>query len=102
MELVQRVGDANMLAGVAIKPGTPVDGLLAVMDRCSELKTKSEFFLRKLFFILPSTHNFVLVSLALVMTVEPGFGGQKFMGDMLTKVKAIREKYRSLGKIFTC
>ena len=43
VDLVQRVGDANMLAGVAIKPGTPVDGLLAVMDRCSELKTKSKF-----------------------------------------------------------
>ena len=66
VELVQRVGAAGMLAGVAIKPGTAVDGLLAVMAKCAELTTP--------------------VSLALVMTVEPGFGGQKFMGDMLTKV----------------
>ena len=51
-------------AGLAIKPKTPVDGLLSVLDECD---------------------------LALVMTVEPGFGGQGFMAEMLPKVKALRE-----------
>lgn len=62
-----------MLAGVAIKPKTPVGPLLEVMQKCQ----KSQ---------IPVTN-------ALVMTVEPGFGGQKFMGDMMSKVSAIREQY---------
>lgn len=50
---------------MAIKPGTPVEEVYPYLD--------------KLFMVL-------------VMTVEPGFGGQKFMEDMLPKVRALKEK----------
>lgn len=50
-------------AGLAVKPKTSADGLIDVLDVCD---------------------------LALVMSVEPGFGGQKFMADMLPKVSALR------------
>ena len=49
-------------AGLSIKPGTPVSDIEDVLDH---------------------------TDLVLVMSVEPGFGGQKFMPDMLDKVKEL-------------
>ena len=50
-------------AGVEAKPRTPPQAVLPFLKDCD---------------------------IILVMTVEPGFGGQSFMGDMMPKVKAIR------------
>ena len=50
-------------AGVVIKPKTPAEAVLPFITE---------------------------VDMILVMTVEPGFGGQKFMADMMPKVEAIR------------
>ena len=55
-----------MKVGLAIKPKTPVDAVL-------------------------SFANFV--DTVLVMTVEPGFGGQKFMQDMMPKVQYTTLQY---------
>ncbi len=51
-------------AGLVIKPGTPVTVYDEFVDS---------------------------IELALIMTVEPGFGGQKFMPDMLSKVEYLKE-----------
>lgn len=51
-------------AGITLKPGTPAKAILPFIKE---------------------------VDLALVMTVEPGFGGQTFMYDQLPKIKQIRE-----------
>jgi ribulose-phosphate 3-epimerase len=54
--------------------------------------------------LVPSTHedalDYVLekLDLVLVMTVNPGFGGQKFLSSQLRKIEAIRKKIEKIGK----
>lgn len=61
---LQRIADAGMVPGVALSPGTPVDFAAWHLD---------------------------LARLVLVMTVEPGFGGQAHIPAMHRKVAALRD-----------
>lgn len=60
LELARSLGKR---AGVVLKPGTPAQEVLPFLARCD---------------------------MVLVMTVEPGFGGQSFMEDMMPKVRQVR------------
>lgn len=68
-EVCRRIKEAGMKVGLALKPGTAVEVVQQYID---------------------------LADMVLVMTVEPGFGGQKFMNDMMPKVKWLRENYPTL------
>lgn len=54
---------------LAVKPNTPIESVYPYLDK---------------------------LQMVLVMTVEPGFGGQSFMADMMNKVKALKEKAPAL------
>ncbi|OMO85326.1 Ribulose-phosphate 3-epimerase-like protein [Corchorus capsularis] len=71
-ELIQRIKSKGMRPGVALKPGTPIEEVYPLVDSENP------------------------VEMVLVMTVEPGFGGQKFMPEMMDKVRILRKKYPSL------
>ena len=58
------IRDAGVKAGVAINPATPVDVIAHVLDR---------------------------LDLILLMTVNPGFGGQKFIDAVVPKITAVRD-----------
>ena len=64
-ETLAQIRSMGVKAGISVKPGTPAEAL--------------EPFLKE-------------VDLVLVMTVEPGFGGQKFMADMMPKLAALRDR----------
>jgi ribulose-phosphate 3-epimerase len=62
--VLQQIKDHDMKAGVALNPATPLVVLEEVLDE---------------------------VDLVLLMTVNPGFGGQKFIHSMLPKVRRLHE-----------
>ena len=66
---------------------TRIAQALRVMGECGVKKAVALRPITKAEAILPYLEELDLV---LVMTVEPGFGGQKFMADMMPKVSAIR------------
>ena len=62
-ETLQAIHKAGCRAGLVLKPGTPAQAVKEYLPDCD---------------------------LVLIMTVEPGFGGQAFMADMMPKVRAIK------------
>ena len=62
---IKKIKSFNKKAGVSLNPETPVEKVLPVLK---------------------------LIDLVLVMSVNPGFGGQKFMKDTLEKVKILRKE----------
>ena len=69
-ETIEKIKSHGIKAGLVIKPATPAEAVFPYLD---------------------------MISLVLVMTVEPGFGGQSFMADMLPKVGAIKEECKKRG-----
>ncbi|MEO8749349.1 MAG: ribulose-phosphate 3-epimerase [Allobranchiibius sp.] len=70
VRLARAIRSAGARASMAIKPGTRFEPYEELLDE---------------------------LDMVLVMTVEPGFGGQSFMVDQLTKVRAVREAVRRRG-----
>lgn len=64
-ETIDAILAAGKEAGLAVKPGTDITEVYPYLDR---------------------------LSMVLVMTVEPGFGGQSFRADMLPKIRTLREE----------
>ncbi|MBE6644003.1 MAG: ribulose-phosphate 3-epimerase [Ruminococcaceae bacterium] len=69
-ECLETIKKYGKKAAVSVKPKTPAEAVFPYLDRCD---------------------------MVLVMTVEPGFGGQSFMPDMLDKVRAIRAEINRRG-----
>lgn len=64
--ICRKVKEAGMKVGLALKPGTGIEAVRQYID---------------------------MADMILIMTVEPGFGGQKFMNDMMPKVQWLRQNY---------
>lgn len=69
VEVIRVIKETGMKVGIGIKPKSSVD---AILDHVKD------------------------VDMVLVMTVEPGFGGQKFMPEMMAKVAKLRELFPHL------
>jgi len=70
LNLIQFIKDKNVKVGLTIKPGTPVEFLEPYVDK---------------------------VDMILVMSVNPGFGGQKFMESSINKIQYLRSMIEEKG-----
>ena len=67
---LDKIHEYGVKTGLVIKPNTPVSAIEAYLAKCN---------------------------LVLVMTVEPGFGGQSFMANMMPKVALLKEKLQAIN-----
>lgn len=65
VETIKKIRELGCKAGISVKPNTPASVIFPYLE---------------------------MLDLVLVMTVEPGFGGQSFMADMMPKVKEIYDE----------
>lgn len=72
LSIISKVKTSNLRCGIAIKPSTPVECALPYLDASES------------------------IDMVLVMTVEPGFGGQSFMPETMTKVQKLRQLFPNL------
>ncbi|RIM31645.1 ribulose-phosphate 3-epimerase, partial [Staphylococcus cohnii] len=71
--VIEQIKNKNVKAGVVINPGTPVDSIRPVLK---------------------------MVDYVLVMTVNPGFGGQTFINDCVEKLDQLSEIKKAQGLNF--
>lgn len=69
-ETIDKIRSRGVKPGLVIKPNTPANSVFPYLDK---------------------------IDLVLIMTVEPGFGGQSFMADMLPKVREIKDECKKRG-----
>ena len=69
-KLLDEIHGLGAKGGIVVKPNTAIEPFESVLQSCD---------------------------LVLIMSVEPGFGGQKFMADMLKKVEWLKEKREALN-----
>lgn len=68
-ETIDKIIECGCKPALSVKPNTPIDSVYPYIDK---------------------------LSMVLVMTVEPGFGGQSFMEDMMPKIEKLRADYPDL------
>lgn len=69
---IEKIRAKGKKVGVSVKPGTEVSTLEGILEK---------------------------VDMVLVMTVEPGFGGQSFMGDMMDKVSHLKSRFDGIIQV---
>ena len=70
MAVIDKIQACGIKAGISIKPGTAVEELVPYLDK---------------------------VDMILIMTVEPGFGGQSFIPESIGRVKKVRQMLQERG-----
>lgn len=67
---LESIRKRGKMAGISVKPGTPIEVVYPLLDKCD---------------------------LVLVMTVEPGYGGQAFIPETLDKIRELKKEIEKRG-----